>query len=232
MITKKILDGIEKYADKLFKSVGIDVVFTKHFLDRVNDRRNQKDITQSELIRLFKQTHKKYGKKIAKLGADAEAVITDMKTDVNMPFILTWDKVNQEIDLIAKTVMRKKDFKTPDQRFAFEDRLMGFKEFTQNEDLRNWFKSDWVNIAKKNPDGSHPPCGTSGDKSGYAKCVPKSVADKMTDKEKESAVRRKRAAQNKADRGGKKSDGQGKKPISVSTYTKRSGKKSGTWMGS
>ena len=44
MITKKILDGIEKYADKLFKSVGIDVVFTKHFLDRVNDRRNQKDI--------------------------------------------------------------------------------------------------------------------------------------------------------------------------------------------
>ena len=133
MITKKILDGIEKYADKLFKSVGIDVVFTKHFLDRVNDRRNQKDITQSELIRLFKQTHKKYGKKIAKLGAAAEAVITDMKTDVNMPFILTWDKVNQEIDLIAKTVMRKKDFKTPDQRFAFEDRLMGFREFISDK---------------------------------------------------------------------------------------------------
>ena len=115
MITKKILDGIEKYADKLFKSVGIDVVFTKHFLDRVNDRRNQKDITQSELIRLFKQTHKKYGKKIAKLGADAEAVITDMKTDVNMPFVINLDKGGM-LDLVPKTVMRKKDFKTSSQK--------------------------------------------------------------------------------------------------------------------
>ena len=36
------------------------------------------------------------------------------------------------------------------------------------------------------------------------------------------------AAQNDANRGGKDSAGQGKKPINVSTYTKRSGKKSGT----
>ena len=119
----------------------------------------------------------------------------------------------------------------------WENAMITFKDFLEiddelSEDLRNWFKSDWVNIAKKNPDGSHPPCGTSGDKRGYAKCVPKAVANRMTDKEKESAVRRKREAQNKAERGGKDSAGQGKKPISVSTYTKRSGKKSGTGKGS
>ena len=101
-----------------------------------------------------------------------------------------------------------------------------------NEDLRNWFKSKWVNIGKKDDDGKHPPCGTSGDKRGYAKCVPQATASKMSDKEKESATRRKRAAQNDANRGGKESNGQGKKPISVSTYTKRSGKKSGTGKGS
>ena len=41
-ITKTDLDQIEKYADKLFAKVGIDVEFTRHFLDRVNDERNRK----------------------------------------------------------------------------------------------------------------------------------------------------------------------------------------------
>jgi len=84
-----------------------------------------------------------------------------------------------------------------------------------NEDLRTWFKQKWVNIGKK-VDGKHPPCGTSGKKSGYAKCVPAAKAAGMSKKEKDSATRRKRAAQNKAGRGGS-SGGGGKKPIYVST---------------
>ena len=63
-----------------------------------------------------------------------------------------------------------------------------------DEDLRNWFKAKWVNIGKKDKDGKHPPCGTSGDKRAYAKCVPQATANKMTDKEKESATRRKRSS--------------------------------------
>ena len=43
------------------------------------------------------------------------------------------------------------------------------------EDLNKWFKEKWVNIGKK-VDGKHPPCGTSGEKSGYAKCVPAAKA--------------------------------------------------------
>ena len=104
-------------------------------------------------------------------------------------------------------------------------------EETTNEDLRNWFKSKWVNIGKKDKSGKHPPCGTSGKKKGYAKCVPAAKAATMSKKEKESATRRKRAAQNKAGRGGSQGGG-GKKPINVSTHTKRSGKKSGTGKGS
>ncbi len=88
-----------------------------------------------------------------------------------------------------------------------------------NEDLDKWFKEKWVNIGKK-VDGKHPPCGTSGEKSGYAKCVPAAKAAGMSKKEKESATRRKRAAQNDADRGGSDSKGQGKKPIYVSTKPK------------
>ena len=87
------------------------------------------------------------------------------------------------------------------------------------EDLDKWFKEKWVNIGKK-VDGKHPPCGTSGEKSGYAKCVPAAKAAGMSKKEKESATRRKRAAQNKAGRGGSDSKGQGKTPIYVSTKPK------------
>ena len=87
------------------------------------------------------------------------------------------------------------------------------------EDLRKWFKQKWVNIGKK-VDAKHPPCGSSGEKSGYAKCVPAAKAAEMSKKEKESATRRKRAAQNDADRGGKDSKGQGKAPINVSTKPK------------
>jgi len=114
-ISKSDLDQIEKYADRLFASLGIDVEFTRHFHDRVNDERNKKPINQAELVRLFRLTYKKYGKKIAQMNPDAEAVITDMETDVNMPFVINLDKSGM-LDLVAKTVMRKKDFKTSSQK--------------------------------------------------------------------------------------------------------------------
>ncbi len=117
-ISQRDLDGIEKFADRLFAKVGIDVEFTRHFLDRVNDERNKKQITTAELTRLFKQTYNKHGKKIPQLGPDAEAVLTDMRTDINMPFVLKYDRQNQEFELVAKTVMRKKGFQTSNQRLS------------------------------------------------------------------------------------------------------------------
>ena len=119
-ITQQDLNGLEAYADRLFAKVGIDVEFTRHFLDRVNDERNLKQIKMAELTRLFKQEFKKWGKKIAQLGPDAEAVMKDMRTDINLPFVLVWDANNQELDLIAKTVMRKDNFRTSNPEFAVE----------------------------------------------------------------------------------------------------------------
>lgn len=111
-ITKVDLKQVEAFADKIFSKVGIDVEFTKHFLERANDKRNDKDITVAELTRLFKQTYKKHGKKIPALGKDAQAVLNDTQTELNLPFVLKWDEKSQEFDLVSKTIMRKKDFKT------------------------------------------------------------------------------------------------------------------------
>ena len=115
-ITRSDLKAIEVYADKLFKNVGIDVEFTRHFLDRVNDARNKKPINSKELIHLFQQTYRKYGATIPKLGDNAQAVIHDMENDVNVPFVLNWDPKTKMLDLISKTVMRKKNFKTSNKK--------------------------------------------------------------------------------------------------------------------
>ena len=118
--------------------------------------------------------------------------------------------------------VKKEHFKvTTEHARRILDNLCIYCSRPTNENLRKWFKDKWVNIGKKNKDGSHPPCGTSGKKRAYAKCVPASKARSMSKKDKESATRRKRAAQNKAGRGGKQSAGQGKAPIRVSTKPKK-----------
>ena len=129
-ITDQDLQQLETYADRLFASLGIDVEFSKHFKDRVNDPRNAKPITMAELTRLFKQIYKQHGRPIAQLGPDAEAVMKDMRTDVNIPFALQWD--GKELDLVAKTVMRKPNFATPNQEFTVEAYMM---DLNQDEDM-------------------------------------------------------------------------------------------------
>ena len=118
-VTSSDLRQIEKYADRIFAKVGIDVEFTRHFVDRVNDERNKKQISPAELVRLFNKTYQKHGKTIARLGPDAQAVVKDMQTDINMPFVLKLDR-NGMLELIAKTIMRKKDFKTTSKVINYE----------------------------------------------------------------------------------------------------------------
>ena len=130
-VKKSDLDQIERYADRVFAAVGIDVEFTRHFLDRVNDARNIKQITPSELTRLFKQSFKKYGKKISKLGDDAQAVINDMKTNINVPFVLNKTR-GGELELVAKTVMRKKNFSTSNTKMSFENYIQEMQFFTHD----------------------------------------------------------------------------------------------------
>ena len=88
----------------------------------------------------------------------------------------------------------------------------------ESKGLKTWFDEKWVDISRENEDGSHPSCGRPGGdlneknfKKKYPKCVPESKADKMTEKEKESAVRRKREKV--------REDGKPGKPVYVKTDT-------------
>ena len=108
IVSKTDLDNIEKYADTNLSPK--DVEFTRHFFDRVNDPRNAKDITDAELIGFFKRLKKK--KKAFQKFMDQykQIVVTDKRTNINIPFV---KKANQ---VIAKTVMRKVDFRTSNQK--------------------------------------------------------------------------------------------------------------------
>ena len=105
---------LEKYLDKLFETLGVELSFTKHFMERVNDFRNKPHITLAELSRLFKLVYQKFGNKIKFMKPESEAVLKDMGTDINVPVVFKWNPVKKAIELRSKTIMRKKKFFSPD----------------------------------------------------------------------------------------------------------------------
>lgn len=112
-ITADQMSSVEEYADRLFRELGLDVEFSKHFRERLNDPRNVKPITSAELIGLFKRAYQKSGKRIAEMPPNAEAVLKDMRTDLNSPFVIEYDPREKDLNLVLKTIMRKKNFSTP-----------------------------------------------------------------------------------------------------------------------
>ncbi len=106
------LKGVEKYAEKQLSPQ--DIEFTKHFFDRVNDPRNGKPISDAELTGFFKRLSRIKNKFKEFLEKYKEIVVRDKRYDINIPF------VKQANQAIAKTVMRKDDFKSSDPILSFE----------------------------------------------------------------------------------------------------------------
>ena len=90
--------------------------------------------------------------------------------------------------------------------------------------LDKWFAQKWVDIGSKKKDGSFSKCGRSKQKKDakrkYPKCVPLAKATRMSDSQRASAVRRKRAAGNT-----------GPKPTNVATFAKRKKAATGGYFG-
>jgi nicotinic acid mononucleotide adenylyltransferase/exonuclease VII small subunit len=118
LIGMKQIKEFEKVVDNLFKKYDIDFNFTRHFGDRMSDERNTPCITLKELADFIKKIYAKQGKSL-KGVAGAEAVIKDMQTDLNIPVAVTYDAKNDEFDVVMKTIMRKKNFKSPDKFITY-----------------------------------------------------------------------------------------------------------------
>ena len=116
-VSQQELNDLEKFADRLLNKFDVDIEFTRHFADRMNDKRNKPAITVAELQRLFKKMAQNKGKKIKKHG-NSEAILKDMQSDLNLPVVINWK--NGEFEVVNKTIMRKKAFKSPDPELKYE----------------------------------------------------------------------------------------------------------------
>ena len=80
--------------------------------------------------------------------------------------------------------------------------------------LKKWFSENWVDIGAPKKGGKFQKCGrkkANGSKRKYPKCVPASKAAKMTESQRRSEVKRKRA----------KAQGVGGKPTNVKTFASK-----------
>ena len=116
-VSQKELNDLEKFADRLLNKFDVDIEFTRHFADRMNDKRNKPAIDVEELKSLFKKMADNKGKKIKKHG-NSEAILKDMQSDLNLPVVINWK--NGEFEVVNKTIMRKKAFKSPDPELKYE----------------------------------------------------------------------------------------------------------------
>jgi hypothetical protein len=103
------LQKIDTFADKKLNPMNV-VLTGKHFFDRLNDPRNGKEVTNAELIGFFKRLSKKKSEFVDFLNQYNQVVAVDDRTNLNIPFMKQANKA------IAKTVMRKKDFKTSNKK--------------------------------------------------------------------------------------------------------------------
>ena len=109
-INRETLKDVERHLDRLFKKIDMDIAFTDHFYDRLNHERNKTEITTKELIDAFDSTYKEFGPKLVDQGDLYAAVIQDMKSDVNIPFVLKYNPKSGDLVLVAKTIMRTPHF--------------------------------------------------------------------------------------------------------------------------
>lgn len=130
------IDDIDDYADDALSP--LDLKIPPHFVDRVNDKRNRPEIEADELYNFFDKLSDEKDELEDMLDSGEEVVAVDSDTDINIPLAKDRRKPNT---VVAKTIMRKKNFATSNPKLVFEEdffepldnggQLDNNKEFTQ-----------------------------------------------------------------------------------------------------
>jgi uncharacterized membrane protein (UPF0127 family) len=159
-LDKKDIKQIDTFADKQLDPVDVDLT-SDHFFNRLNDPRNDKEISNAELIGFFKRLAKKKKDLLDFLSKYKEIVASDSRTDINIPFLKQADKI------IAKTILRKKDFQTSNPQLSLERDLSAEEEriakSLPDKEFKKRYGKDWKSVkiatatkmAKKNE--NYPP---------------------------------------------------------------------------
>jgi len=117
-VSQQQIKDLEVFADRLLNKFDVDIEFTKHFADRMNDKRNDPGIKISELQQLFKKIAKSKAKGL-KSSPNAEVVLKDIQKDLNLPVAINYKRDRDEFEVVNKTIMRKKNFSTSNKTIKY-----------------------------------------------------------------------------------------------------------------
>jgi hypothetical protein len=114
-VTWNDLKRLESVLDNVFRAAGLDIAFTKHFLERINGSRGYGGtVSIPEIQDAFRKTYDKYAQKIKGHPADWKAIILDVSKSLNMPFTLDWDGKMKKMVMV--TAMKKQNFMSSDPK--------------------------------------------------------------------------------------------------------------------
>ncbi len=109
-VSSSQLDKILSYVDALFNKYKMGVTWSAHFLDQINDRRNNPGIKAQELVDMFNKEFKQHGQELARAQVGDEVLLKDLATDINMPIAIKWDRDRRMLQMKTITIIRKKNF--------------------------------------------------------------------------------------------------------------------------
>ena len=110
------VEDLDNLADRELNPIDVDLS-GNHFFDRLNDPRNTPEIDYLELEDFFTKLGDNREEFINFLNKYKSVVATDNETNINIPFMKMANKA------IAKTIMRKRNFKTPNVKVELEEEV-------------------------------------------------------------------------------------------------------------
>jgi hypothetical protein len=136
------IDNIEDYADDVLNP--LDLKIPPHFVDRVNDRRNNPSIEADELYDFFDKLSDEKDDLEDLLDDEGEIVATDSDTNINIPLAKDNERINT---VVAKTIMRKKNFLTPNKKLVFEEDFFEPLEDDVDDERVNFYTEYYKNLS-------------------------------------------------------------------------------------
>ena len=131
-ISQSEINNLERFADRILNKYGVDIEFTRHFVDRLNDARNNPSIKVAELQKFFKKIQKNKARNIIKQNDQTDAVLKDMETNLNLPVKII--KRGNEFEVINKTIMRKPNFHVGSSKtIRYEDKTQQDKDVEKKD---------------------------------------------------------------------------------------------------
>lgn len=99
---------LERQLDSMFSSLGFDIAFSSHFIERILGRESV--VTKQEILDTFQKLKGKYKQRLlsAKKKGGYEAILKDFDNDLNIVFGIQATGGKPEYKLVNITIKQKK----------------------------------------------------------------------------------------------------------------------------